>query len=118
MPPWTMPKRIWPVPDRACFDRAAQRPVNSVASIVSSLVAGHGMQVSSTIMSIAHFMDQGKGALDVLKSIYPHPTITEGIEECLRMLLNKSVFKPYAFPDHLRIERWHPDTGRIKDNEV
>lgn len=68
-----------------------------------------GPQVSSTIMSIAHYMDEGKGALDVLKSIYPHPTITEGIEECLRMLLGKSVFKPHAFPDFLRIERWQPD---------
>ena len=74
-----------------------------------------GPQVSSTIMSIAHFMDQGKGALDVLKSIYPHPTITEGIEECLRMLLNKSVFKPYAFPDYLRIHRYHPDTGLVRE---
>jgi len=74
-----------------------------------------GPQVSSTIMSIAHFMDQGKGVLDILKTIYPHPTITEGIEECLRMLVDKSVFKPYAFPDHLRIHRWHPDTGLIRE---
>ena len=70
-----------------------------------------GPQVSSTIMSIAHFMDQGKGVNDVLKSTYPHPTITEGIEECLRMMLNKSVYKPHAFPDYLKIYRWHPDTG-------
>lgn len=77
-----------------------------------------GPQVSSTIMSIAHFMDQGKGALDVLKSIYPHPTITEGIQECLRMLLGKSVFKPHAFPDHLSIRRWHPDTGYVDENHT
>ncbi|MBM9606101.1 dihydrolipoyl dehydrogenase family protein [Desulfopila inferna] len=70
-----------------------------------------GPQVSSTIMSIAHFMDHGKGVLDVLKSVYPHPTITEGIEECLRMLLGKSIFKPHAFPDLLRLWRWHPETG-------
>ncbi|WP_205749307.1 NAD(P)/FAD-dependent oxidoreductase [Desulfopila sp. IMCC35008] len=70
-----------------------------------------GPQVSSTIMSIAHFMDQGKGVVDVLKSIYPHPTITEGIEECLRMLLEKSVFKPHAFPELLQIRKWHPDAG-------
>ncbi len=70
-----------------------------------------GPQVSSTIMSIAHFMDQGKGVPDVLKSIYPHPTITEGIRECLRMLSDKSIFKPYAFPDYLSIKRWHPERG-------
>ncbi|MEE4359120.1 MAG: NAD(P)/FAD-dependent oxidoreductase [Desulfococcaceae bacterium] len=70
-----------------------------------------GPQVSTTIMSIAHFMDQGKGISDILKSVYPHPTITEGIQECLRMLVGKSVYKPYAFPDYLKIRRWHPDTG-------
>jgi len=74
-----------------------------------------GPQVSSTIMSIAHFLDQGKGILDVLKSVYPHPTITEGIEECLRMLLGKSIFKPRVFPEHLQIHRWHPDTGSVDD---
>ncbi|GBC61534.1 pyridine nucleotide-disulfide oxidoreductase [Desulfonema ishimotonii] len=68
-----------------------------------------GPQVSSTIMSIAHFMDHGKGVLDVLRSVYPHPTITEGIQECLRMLLDKSIFKPHAFPDYLKIRTWHPD---------
>jgi len=72
-----------------------------------------GPQVSSTIMSIAHFMDHGKGVKDVLKSVYPHPTITEGIEECLRMLLGKSIFKPRAFPDHLQIRSWHPDSGMV-----
>lgn len=74
-----------------------------------------GPQVSSTIMSIAHFMDQGKGVRDVLKSVYPHPTITEGIEECLRMLLGKSIFKPYVFPDYLQIRRWHPETGMTQE---
>lgn len=74
-----------------------------------------GPQVSSTIMSIAHFMDHGKGVKDVLKSVYPHPTITEGIEECLRMLLGKSIFKPRAFPDHLQIRSWHPDSGMMHE---
>ncbi|MDM8538128.1 NAD(P)/FAD-dependent oxidoreductase [Desulfobacterales bacterium HSG17] len=70
-----------------------------------------GPQVSSTIMSIAHFMDQGKGILDVLKSVYPHPTITEAIQECLRLLLDKSIYKPHAFPEYLKIRKWHPETG-------
>ncbi|MEZ4527136.1 MAG: NAD(P)/FAD-dependent oxidoreductase [Desulfobacterales bacterium] len=70
-----------------------------------------GPQVSSTIMSIAHFMDQEKGVPDVLKSVYPHPTVTEGIQECLRMLMNKSVFKPFAFPDYLKIRCWDPEKG-------
>lgn len=68
-----------------------------------------GPQVSNTIMSIALLMDQQKGIKDVLKSMYPHPTMSEGIQECLRLLLGKSVYKPQAFPEQLKIRNWHPD---------
>ena len=34
--------------------------------------------------------------------IHPHPSIIEGIQECLRMLLNKSIYKPYVFTDRLK----------------
>jgi dihydrolipoamide dehydrogenase len=70
-----------------------------------------GPEVSSTIVSVAHLMDLGKGIRDVLKSVYPHPTISEGIQECLRLLIGRSVYKPYAFPEHLKINIWHPDKG-------
>ncbi|MFP4309997.1 MAG: dihydrolipoyl dehydrogenase family protein [Desulfococcaceae bacterium] len=76
-----------------------------------------GPQASSTIMSIAHFMNQGSNIADVLKSIYPHPTITEGILECCRMLKEKSVFKPHAFPQYLRIRRWRPDAGFVGEED-
>ena len=34
--------------------------------------------------------------------IHPHPSIIEGIQECVRMLKGKSVLKPYIFKDTLR----------------
>ena len=45
--------------------------------------------------------------------MFPHPTMSEGILECLRLLLKKSVYKPEAFPELLKIRRWHPETGFI-----
>ena len=72
-----------------------------------------GPQASTTIMSIALLMDQQKGINDVLKSQHPHPTMSEGIQECLRVLLNKSIYKPHAFPKHIRIRTWQPDKGFI-----
>lgn len=33
--------------------------------------------------------------------IHPHPSIVEGIQECVRMLLNKSIFKSSVFKDKL-----------------
>jgi dihydrolipoamide dehydrogenase len=68
-----------------------------------------GPQASTTIMSIALLMDQAKGIRDVLKSVHPHPTMSENIQECLRVLLGKSVYKPHAFPKYIQIRRWHPD---------
>ena len=70
-----------------------------------------GPQASITIMSIALLMDQGKGIKDVLKSVHPHPTMSESIQDCLRLLLDKSIYKAHAFPNHLKIQIWHPETG-------
>ena len=70
-----------------------------------------GPQASNTIMSIAYLMDQDKGIRDALKTVHPHPTMSEGIQDCLRVLLNKSLYKAHAFPNHIKIRHWHPDKG-------
>jgi dihydrolipoamide dehydrogenase len=70
-----------------------------------------GPQASSTIMVIAHLMDQDKGLEEIMKSIHPHPSITEGIQECLRLMTGKSVYKPLAFPNSMRIRMWSPENG-------
>jgi dihydrolipoamide dehydrogenase len=70
-----------------------------------------GPQASNTIMSIAFLMDQDTGIRDALKSVHPHPTMSEGIQDCLRVLLNKSIYKPHAFPNHIKIRRWHHEKG-------
>jgi dihydrolipoamide dehydrogenase len=70
-----------------------------------------GPQASTTIMSVALLMDQKKGIKDVLKSVHPHPTMSESIQECLRVLLNKSIYKAHAFPDQIKIRTWHPERG-------
>ncbi len=70
-----------------------------------------GPQASSTIMTVAMLIDQDRGLAEVLKSIHPHPTMSEAIQECLRLLSGDSIYKPEAFPDLLRIRSWHPDRG-------
>jgi dihydrolipoamide dehydrogenase len=37
-----------------------------------------------------------KGIEELAECVHPHPSITEGIQECVRMLLGKSLFKPSA----------------------
>jgi dihydrolipoamide dehydrogenase len=70
-----------------------------------------GPQASSTIMVIAHLMDQDRSLEDIMKSIHPHPSITEGIQEALRLLLGKSVYKAQVFPNAMKIMRWSPEKG-------
>ena len=68
-----------------------------------------GPQVSNTIMAVALFMHQSGEIRDMLSTLYPHPTMSEAIQECIRLLLGESVFKPYAFPEKLKIWSWKPD---------
>lgn len=75
-----------------------------------------GPQAGSTIMVIAHLMDQDKGLEEIMKSIHPHPSITEGIQECLRLLMGKSVHKPLVFPEAMHIRAWSPEDGETEVN--
>jgi len=68
-----------------------------------------GPQASAFIASIAHFINQGNMLKDVMQTIHPHPSVTEGIQECLRLFENKSIFKPEAFPDYIRVRSWSPN---------
>lgn len=68
-----------------------------------------GPQASSFITSIAYLINQYSCLKDADKSIYPHPSITEGIQECLRVFDKKSVYKPKAFPNLISYRTWKPE---------
>jgi dihydrolipoamide dehydrogenase len=67
-----------------------------------------GPQASAYIVSVAHLINQGNSLQEVLKIFYPHPSVSEGIQECLRTLSGKSIYKPEAFPDLINFKEWHP----------
>ncbi|MCK5537264.1 MAG: NAD(P)/FAD-dependent oxidoreductase [Bacteroidales bacterium] len=68
-----------------------------------------GPQASAFIVSVAHMMNEKNSLDEILKTIHPHPSITEGIQECLRVFKGNSIFKPYAFPDLIHTKTWHPE---------
>jgi dihydrolipoamide dehydrogenase len=43
---------------------------------------------------------------DIMKTVHPHPSISEGIQECLRILKGKSILKPEAFPKQIKFKTW------------
>ncbi|OUT93795.1 MAG: pyridine nucleotide-disulfide oxidoreductase [Flammeovirgaceae bacterium TMED32] len=53
-----------------------------------------GRHSSSAIQAIALLISDGRGIEELAELIHPHPSIIEGIQECCRMLLNKSIMKP------------------------
>jgi len=67
-----------------------------------------GPQSAASIMYIATLMDHNVKLGDIMKTVHPHPSMTEGIQECIRTLLGKSIFKPEAFPQHINFKTWNP----------
>jgi dihydrolipoamide dehydrogenase len=55
-----------------------------------------GNHASSAIQAIALLIFMDKGIDELAECVHPHPSITEGIQECVRMLLGNSMFKPDA----------------------
>jgi dihydrolipoamide dehydrogenase len=60
-----------------------------------------GNQASSAIQAVALLISMDKGIEELAECVHPHPSITEGIQECVRMLLGKSLFKPDALKGKL-----------------
>ncbi len=64
-----------------------------------------GEHASSAIQSVALLIYMNKGIDELSNMIHPHPSIVEGIQECVRMLLNKSIYKSSVFADKLKCYR-------------
>jgi dihydrolipoamide dehydrogenase len=60
-----------------------------------------GKNASSAIQAVALLISMNKGIEELAECVHPHPSITEGIQECVRMLLGKSLFKPAALKGRL-----------------
>lgn len=64
-----------------------------------------GAHASSAIQGVALLMQMNESITQLAELVHPHPSIIEGIQECVRMLLNKSVFKSAVFQDGLKCYR-------------
>lgn len=60
-----------------------------------------GEHASTAIQGVALLIKLGASIETLAELIHPHPSIVEGIQECARMLLNKSIFKSSVFKDKL-----------------
>jgi len=60
-----------------------------------------GLHASSAIQAVAVLISMDKGIEELAECVHPHPSITEGIQECVRMLMGKSLLKPAALRGRL-----------------
>jgi dihydrolipoamide dehydrogenase len=67
---------------------------DSTMKILGMKVVGN--HASSAIQAVAVLISMDKGIEELAECVHPHPSITEGIQECVRMLMGKSLFKPSA----------------------
>jgi dihydrolipoamide dehydrogenase len=64
-----------------------------------------GEQASSTIQAVALLIYMDKGIEELGAMMHPHPSITEGVQECARLLLGRPLFKSSVFKDKLKCYR-------------
>ena len=60
-----------------------------------------GEHASSAIEAVALLIKMDRGIGELAELVHPHPSIVEGVQECVRMLMNKAVFKSSVFKDKL-----------------
>jgi|TARA_R110000737_G_scaffold350964_1_gene391658 dihydrolipoamide dehydrogenase len=60
-----------------------------------------GEHASSAIQAVGLLIKMDAGIEVLSELVHPHPSIVEGVQECVRMLLNKSIFKASVFKDKL-----------------
>ncbi len=87
----------------------AMRSTQGFIKLLASREAPHeilglrviGPQASSCIQGIAFLIDQGGHLEDIDRCAHPHPAITEGVQECARLLLGRSLHKVEVFGEDL-----------------
>lgn len=60
-----------------------------------------GAHASTAIQAVGLLIKLNMPIEVLSELIHPHPSIVEGIQECVRMLLNSSIFKSSVFKDKL-----------------
>lgn len=64
-----------------------------------------GTHASSNIQAMALLIFMNRGIHELAEMVHAHPSMPEGVQECARMLLGKSIMKPKVFRQALKCYR-------------
>jgi dihydrolipoamide dehydrogenase len=62
-----------------------------------------GPQAGTAIQGVALLIGQGDTLEAVERCVHPHPSVTEGVLEAARVLLGRSIYKPEALPELIKV---------------
>lgn len=72
-----------------------------------------GEHASSAIQAVALMIATGTTISCLADMIHPHPSIVEGVQEALRMLLDRPIFKDWYPNPYHKVVRWDPSMSKI-----
>jgi dihydrolipoamide dehydrogenase len=64
-----------------------------------------GVHASTMIEGVSLMIQHSRSIRELAELLHPHPAVTEGLQDCVRMLLGSSVYKPSVFTSELRLSR-------------
>ena len=64
-----------------------------------------GVHASTMLEAVSFMMQHKRCARELAEVLHPHPAVTEGLQECVRMLLGTSIYKPHVFRNELRLSQ-------------
>ena len=61
-----------------------------------------GVHASTMLEAVSFMIQHGRCARELGELLHPHPAVTEGLQDCVRMLTGTSIYKPSVFQSDLR----------------
>lgn len=107
-----VPYRVGVVANRLLARNIAMRATDGFVKLLAAKDPPHrilglrvvGPQASSTVQGVAFLIERESTLEDIDSCVHPHPAIPEGVQECARLMLGKSILKPSVFgPELLRM---------------
>lgn len=78
-----------------------------------------GVHASTTLEAVSFMIQHGRCARELGELLHPHPAVTEGLQDCVRMLTGTSIYKPAVFRSDLRLSRiTYADDGSVQSSST
>ena len=76
-----------------------------------------GVGSSAALQTAAMLIRRKESIREIEKLCHAHPAINESVQECARLLLGRSIYKPHIWPRSY-VKHWSPEKGQVLAEEV